>query len=62
VGFNPLTDINFNLSGVTIINFLCDGNLMFGDPYKTDIILNSIVTLVAGIQINNFNGDNLVLL
>jgi hypothetical protein len=78
VGFDPLTDINFNLSGVTIINFLCDGNLMFGDPYKTNIILpspqptptptptplplNSIVTLVDGIQINNFNGDNLVIL
>jgi hypothetical protein len=37
VGFNPLTDINYNLSGVTVINFICDGNFMFGDLYKIDL-------------------------
>lgn len=37
IGVNILTDIMLPLSGVTILNFLSNGTLMFGDLYKTQI-------------------------
>jgi hypothetical protein len=37
LGDNISTDMNKTLNGVTIINFISDGVLLFGDYYKTQI-------------------------
>jgi hypothetical protein len=37
VGVDPSTSLNRNLSGVTVLNFLSDGSLMFGEFYTLNI-------------------------
>lgn len=75
VGVNISTDINFMLSGATTFNFFCDGNFMYGEFYKTNLIAPSptptptptptpipekgVVTFVNGGQIFFFNGQPL---
>jgi hypothetical protein len=38
INYNIQNEINKNLYGVTVFNFISDGTLMFGESYKTNIL------------------------